>query len=46
MTDIKLIVTDMDGTFLNSNYEVSPEFTEIYKDFRLAINNRNKIFIV
>ena len=22
-----------------------PEFTEIYKDFRLAINNRNKIFI-
>ena len=22
-----------------------PECTEIYKDFRLAINNRNKIFI-
>ena len=25
--------------------QLMPEFTEIYKDFRLAINNRNKIFI-
>lgn len=25
--------------------QLMPEFTEIYKDFRLAINNRNKIYI-
>lgn len=25
--------------------QLMPEFTEIYKDFRLAINSRNKIFI-
>lgn len=34
MKDIKLIVTDMDGTFLNSNYEVSPEFPEIYEELK------------
>jgi len=31
MKDIKLIVTDMDGTFLNSNYEVSPDFPKVYQ---------------
>ena len=41
MTDIKLIVTDMDGTFLNSNYEVSPEFTEIYTELK----RRNILFV-
>lgn len=25
--------------------QLMPEFTEIYKDFRLAINNKNKIFV-
>ena len=41
MTDIKLIVTDMDGTFLNSNYEVSPDFTEIYTELK----RRNILFV-
>lgn len=34
MNDIKLIVTDMDGTFLNSKYEISPEFSEIYNELK------------
>ncbi|KQT18191.1 sugar phosphatase [Chryseobacterium sp. Leaf404] len=34
MKDIKMIVTDMDGTFLNSKYEVSPEFPEIYEELK------------
>ncbi|MEG2079799.1 hypothetical protein SAMN05421796_103117 [Chryseobacterium piscicola] len=34
MKDIKLIVTDMDGTFLNSKYEVSPDFPQIYKELK------------
>nr|WP_314490275.1 Cof-type HAD-IIB family hydrolase [uncultured Chryseobacterium sp.] len=34
MKDIKLIVTDMDGTFLNSKHEVSPEFPEIYEELK------------
>lgn len=41
MNDIKLIVTDMDGTFLNSHYEVSPEFPEIYKELK----RRNILFV-
>lgn len=41
MKNIKLIVTDMDGTFLNSNYEVSPEFPIIYKELK----KRNILFV-
>ncbi|WP_333851807.1 HAD family hydrolase [Epilithonimonas sp.] len=41
MKDIKLIVTDMDGTFLNSNYELSPEFPEIYEELK----KRNILFV-
>lgn len=41
MKDIKLIVTDMDGTFLNSKHEVSPEFPEIYEELK----KRNILFV-
>ena len=34
MEQIKLIVTDMDGTFLNSSHEMSPEFAEVYKELK------------
>ena len=40
MKDIKLIVTDMDGTFLNSDYEVSPDFPAIYEELK----KRNILF--
>lgn len=41
MKDIKLIVTDMDGTFLNSKHEVSPEFPQIYEELK----KRNILFV-
>lgn len=41
MKDIRLIVTDMDGTLLNSNYEMSPEFPALYEELK----NRNIIFV-
>ncbi|MGK6341356.1 HAD family hydrolase [Chryseobacterium sp. DT-3] len=41
MTDIKLIVTDMDGTFLNSDYEVSPNFPSVFKELK----KRNILFV-
>lgn len=41
MKDIKLIVTDMDGTFLNSKYEVSPDFPQIYEELK----KRNILFV-
>lgn len=41
MNDIKLIVTDMDGTFLNSDHEVSPEFPKIYEELK----RRNILFV-
>jgi Cof subfamily protein (haloacid dehalogenase superfamily) len=41
MRDIKLIVTDMDGTFLNSDYEVSPNFSAIFKELK----KRNILFV-
>lgn len=41
MNDIKLIVTDMDGTFLNSQYEVSPDFPQIYQELK----KRNILFV-
>lgn len=34
MKDIKLIVTDMDGTFLNSEHEVSPDFAAMYQELK------------
>lgn len=34
MDDIRMIVTDMDGTFLNSEHEVSPEFPEVYEELK------------
>lgn len=37
MEQIKLIVTDMDGTFLNSSHEMSPEFSEVYKELKKEI---------
>ncbi|KUJ52203.1 Cof-type HAD-IIB family hydrolase [Chryseobacterium sp. JAH] len=41
MNDIRLIVTDMDGTFLNSEHQVSPEFPEIYEELK----KRNILFV-
>lgn len=41
MKDIKLIVTDMDGTFLNSKYEVSPDFPKVYEELK----KRNILFV-
>lgn len=34
LSGIKLVVTDMDGTLLNSKHEVSPLFYELYKEIR------------
>lgn len=34
MNDIRMIVTDIDGTFLNSLHEVSPDFPEIYRELK------------
>ena len=31
---IKLVVSDMDGTLLNSKHEVSPQFIEIFKELK------------
>ncbi|MFK7834451.1 MAG: HAD family hydrolase [Winogradskyella sp.] len=31
MKDVKMVVTDMDGTLLNSNHEVSHRFFEVFK---------------
>ncbi|WP_308003841.1 HAD-IIB family hydrolase [uncultured Chryseobacterium sp.] len=41
MNDIRMIVTDMDGTFLNSSHEVSPEFPKIYEELK----KRNILFV-
>ena len=32
--DVKLIVSDMDGTLLRSNHELSPEFIDIYYELQ------------
>ena len=32
MKDIKMVVTDMDGTLLNSNHEVSSRFFTVFKE--------------
>ncbi|WP_415327014.1 Cof-type HAD-IIB family hydrolase [Chryseobacterium sp. MMS23-Vi53] len=41
MENIKMIVTDMDGTFLNSHHEISPEFMGIYNELK----RRNILFV-
>lgn len=42
---IKAYITKEHRKDNTKSKQLMPEFTEIYKDFRLAINNRNKIFI-
>ncbi|WP_179320258.1 HAD family hydrolase [Winogradskyella helgolandensis] len=34
MKDVKMVVTDMDGTLLNSNHEVSERFFKIFEDLK------------
>ncbi len=34
LSKIKMVVTDMDGTLLNSNHQVSDQFFEIFKDLK------------
>jgi Cof subfamily protein (haloacid dehalogenase superfamily) len=34
LSEIKLVASDMDGTLLNSNHEVSPLFFEIFKELK------------
>lgn len=42
---IKAYITNEHRKDNTKSKQLMPESTEIYKDFRLAINNRNKIFI-
>jgi hypothetical protein CLOSPO_01499 len=42
---IKAYITNEHRKDSTKSEQLMPEFTEIYKDFRLAINNRNKIYI-
>lgn len=42
---IKAYITNEHRKDNTKSKQLMPEFTEIYKDFRLATNNRNKIFI-
>lgn len=41
LSKIKMVVTDMDGTLLNSNHEVSPRFLEIFK----ALKSKGILFV-
>ncbi|MCL6267856.1 HAD family hydrolase [Flagellimonas myxillae] len=41
LSQIKMVVTDMDGTLLNSNHEVSPRFFEIFT----ALQQKNIQFV-
>ena len=34
MKDVKMVVTDMDGTLLNSNHEISHRFFEVFKQLK------------
>ena len=34
LSQIKMVVTDMDGTLLNSKHEVSPRFFEIFEELK------------
>ena len=42
---IKAYITNEHRKDSTKSEQLMPEFPEIYKDFRLAINNRNKIYI-
>lgn len=42
---IKAYITNEHRKDSTKSEQLMPKFTEIYKDFRLAINNRNKIYI-
>ena len=41
LSQIKMVVTDMDGTLLNSNHEVSNRFFELFEELK----KRNIIFV-
>lgn len=41
LSKIKMVVTDMDGTLLNSNHEVSDRFFELFKELK----KRNILFV-
>ncbi|MFS4418782.1 HAD family hydrolase [Maribacter sp. 2307ULW6-5] len=41
LSKIKMVVTDMDGTLLNSDHEVSPRFFELFA----ALRSKNIIFV-
>lgn len=41
MNNIKIIATDMDGTFLNSQHEISPDFPAIFEELK----KRNILFV-
>ncbi|MCJ8154386.1 Cof-type HAD-IIB family hydrolase [Chryseobacterium sp. SSA4.19] len=41
MDDIRMIVTDMDGTFLNSEHQMSPDFPIVYEELK----KRNILFV-
>ncbi|WP_027385204.1 Cof-type HAD-IIB family hydrolase [Chryseobacterium gregarium] len=41
MDDIRMIVTDMDGTFLNSKHQMSPDFPMVYEELK----KRNILFV-
>ena len=45
LKNMKAYITNEHRKDNTKSKQLMPEFTEIYKDFRLAINNRNKIFI-
>lgn len=42
LSNVKLVVTDMDGTLLNSNHEVSNRFFELFK----KLKHHNILFVV
>lgn len=42
VSKVKLVVTDMDGTLLNSNHEVSPKFFNLFKELK----KQNIVFVV
>jgi len=42
LSNVKLVVTDMDGTLLNSNHEVSPLFFDLFKE----LQKQNIVFVV
>lgn len=41
VSQIKMVVTDLDGTLLNSNHEVSPRFLKLFKELR----KKNILFV-